>query len=54
MISAAETGIFSLLSGRTDLKVGASKANNCEEVDFEVRFLVEVVDLLKSTQKGEK
>ena len=32
-----ETDIFSSMFGRTDPRIGASKAKNCEEVDFEVR-----------------
>ena len=51
MVSAAETVIFSLIFGRTDLKIDASKAKNCEDVDFEVRI---PVDLPKTAQKGEK
>ena len=51
MVSAAETDIFSSIFGRTDLKIGASKAKNCEEVDFEVQI---PVDLPKPAQKGEK
>ena len=40
MVSAAETDIFSSSFGRTDLKISASKAKNCEQFDFEVRFPV--------------
>ena len=36
-----ETDIFSSMFGRTDPRIGASKAKNCEEVDFEVRSSVE-------------
>ena len=31
-----ETDIFSSIFGRTDPRIGASKAKNCEDVDFEV------------------
>ena len=48
---SAETDIFSSIFGRTDLKIGASKAKNCEEVDFEVQI---PVDLPKTAQKSEK
>ena len=37
--------------GRTDLKIVASKAKHCKEVDFEVRI---PVDLPKTARKGEK
>ena len=37
----APTDIFSTIFGRTELKIGPSRAKNCEEVDFEVRSPVE-------------
>ena len=37
----AQTDIFSTISSRTELIIGASKAKNCEEVDGEVRFPLE-------------
>ena len=50
-VLAAETDMFSSILGRTDLKIGASKAKNCEEFDFEVRL---PVDPPKLAQKGKK
>ena len=32
-----ETAIFSSIFGHTDPRIGASKAKNCEEVDFDAR-----------------
>ena len=37
--------------GRTELRIGPSRAKNCQEVDFEVRFSLEAS---KPAQKGEK
>ena len=50
-VLAAETDIFSSILGRTDLKIGASKAKNCEEFDFEVRLPVRPPNY---AQKGKK
>ena len=47
----APTDIFSMFFGRTNLRIGASRGKNCEELDFEVRFSLEVP---KPAQKGEK
>ena len=35
------TDIFLTIFGRTDLKIGSSRAKNCEELDFEVRLSVD-------------
>ena len=43
--------MFSSIVGRTDPRIGASKAKNCEEVDFEVR---KPLDLPKLTKKRKK
>ena len=45
------TDIFLTIFGRTDLIIGASKAKNCVEFDFEVRF---PMNPLKLAQKSEK
>ena len=47
----APTDIFLRFFGRTDLRIGASRAKNCEELDFEVRLSV---DPPKLDQKGVK
>ncbi len=47
----APTEIFLRLFGRTDLRIGACKAKNCEELDFEVRLSI---DPPKLGQKGVK
>ena len=47
----AQTDIFSMIFGRTELRIGPSRAKNCQEVDFEVRFSLEAS---KPAQKGEK
>ena len=39
--SRAPTDIFLRFFGRTDLRIGASRAKNCEEVDGEVRLPVQ-------------
>ena len=49
--SRAPTDIFFTNFGRTELTIGESRANNCKEVDFEVRFSLEAPKL---SQKGEK
>ena len=51
MVLAAATDIFSSIFGRTDLRIGASKAKNCEELDFEVRLPVRPPKLI---HKGKK
>ena len=43
--------IFFANFGRTELTIGESRAKNCEEVDFEVRFSLEAPKL---SNKGEK
>ena len=48
---SAPTDIFLTIFGRTDLIIGASKAKNGVEFDFEVRLLVSPPKL---AQKGEK
>ena len=40
-----------MIFGRTELRIGPSRAKNCEEVDFEVHFSLEAS---KPAQKGEK
>ena len=47
----APTDIFLSIFGRTELRIGPSRAKNCQEVDFEVRFSLEAS---KPAQKGEK
>ena len=47
----APTANFSLIFGRTDLIIAASRAKNCGEVDGEVRL---PVDAPKLAQKDEK
>ena len=44
-------GHFLGFFGRTDLRIGGSRAKKCEGLDFEVRSSV---DPPKSAQKGEK
>ena len=48
---SAPTDIFLTIFGRTDLIIGASKAKNGVEFDFEVRF---PMNPPKLAQKGEK
>ena len=45
------TDLFPTIFGLTELIISASRAKNCEEVDFEVRFSPEAP---KPAQKGEK
>ena len=45
------TDLFPAIFGRTELIISASRAKNCEEVDFEVRLSV---DPPKLVQKGVK
>ena len=47
----APTDIFPTIFGRTGLRIGGSRAKNCEEVAVEVRFSV---DPPKLDQKGVK
>ena len=49
-VTAVETDIFSAIFGRTGLTIGASKAKNCEQFDFEVCLPVQPPKL---AQKGE-
>ena len=51
MVLAAEANICSSISDPIDLQIGASKAKNYQEVDFEVRS---PGDLPKTAQKGAK
>ena len=37
----APTDIFLPIFGRTELRIGPSRAKDCQEVDFEVRFSLE-------------
>ena len=47
--SRAPTDIFFTNFGRMELTIGESRAKNCEEVDFEIRFSLEAP---KPAQKG--
>ena len=49
-LQGADDTFFTNFS-RTELTIGESRANNCKEVDFEVRFSLEAPKL---SQKGEK
>ena len=46
----AQTDIFPTIFGHTDLKIGSSRAKNCEELDVKVGL---PVDLPKLAQKGQ-
>ena len=47
----APTDIFPTIFGRTELRIGESRAKNCEEVDGQLRFSI---DPPKPAQKGVK
>ena len=50
-VVAAETNIFSSMFGRTDLIIGASKAKNREEFDFDVHLPAETQKLVQTSKK---
>ena len=50
-VLTTETDAFSSIFGRTDLRIGPSKAKYCEEFDFEVRLPVRPPKLLRTRQK---
>ena len=50
-VLAAKTHIFSSISGRTDFIIGASKAKNHEDFDFDIHLPVEHPKLAKKKTK---